>query len=109
MNQLIGTATHLGQVVPSWEPSALFTLHQSSGRVALAVVRSADADIAAALLNNNAENDALFDTHLGGFCDSYKDPTNVVPCATRIDHGLLVDVEDCWPRLPAILAGVVGS
>lgn len=76
------------------ECRALLGLHQSPCRISILIVRRPDAHVAAALLHDDAEDDALLDAELCGINDGIVDATDVLAGVSRLEHGWLVDIEE---------------
>ena len=88
----------------SWERRALLSLHQSSGRVSVLVVRSSDTNVASAFLHDDAKDHALFDTDFGGREDRVPDAANVLIAVAGLEHLGLVEVEDGFEVFPRLFA-----
>ena len=96
--------TYLRQVVLAWKPRALFSLHQSSSRFAVVILRAVDTDIATALLHDDTKDYALLDADvLRSIVDSIKDAANIFAAVAGLQHCGLVDVEKRVEVLPGRL------
>jgi hypothetical protein len=60
-------------------------------------------------LHNDAENDALFNTNLGGLEDGIPDAANVLPAVASLEHLRLVEVEERLKVFPSLLTRKVGG
>ena len=93
--------TYLRQVVLAWETWALLSLHQSSSRFAISILRAVDTDVATALLHDDAEDYALLNADvLRSIVDSIKDAANIFAAVAGLQHCGLVDVEEGVEVLP---------
>ena len=106
--ELLGR-TYLGQVMPTWKCRAFLGLHQSARGLSVGIVGSADADIATALLHDDAEDDALLDAELGGVDDGVVDAADVFVAVARLQHRGFVDVEEGGEVFPAGFGGEGGG
>ena len=72
---------------------AFFGLHETACWIAFVVIGSANSDIASGLLHNDAKDDTLFDTNLGGFEDGVVNAAHILATIACLEHLWLVDVE----------------
>ena len=98
----------LGEPVPAGEAGAAVALHQAGGAVAVGVDGGAHADVARALLHDDAEDDALVDADLGALEHRVPDGAHVRARVARLEHLGLVGVEDLLEGLPLVHGGKVG-
>ena len=87
----------------SRERRTLFSLHQSTGRLAARIDGGSDSDVAGAFLHDYAEDHTFFHTDgLGGFVDSVVDSTDIFTAVSGLEHFGLVKVEYCVEVLPGL-------
>jgi hypothetical protein len=89
----------------TWEGWAFFSLHETACWIAIVVIGSANSDIASGLLHNDAQDDTLFDTNLGGFEDSVVNAAHILATVACLEHLWLVDVEERDEIFPCLLSG----
>lgn len=88
----------------AWKPRALFSLHQSSSRFAIVILRAVDTDIATALLHDDAEDYAFLDADvLRSIVDSIKYAANIFAAVAGLQHCRFVNVEERVEVLPGRL------
>ena len=85
----------------SW---AFFRLHQAACWIVVLIPGSTDTDVASAFLHDDAENDTLLHTDLGGVVNGVEDTADVLAAVASLEHSRLVDVEESDEVFPCLLA-----
>lgn len=82
----------------------LLGLHQATGSLSAWVGGSSNANVASALLHDDAEDYALFNPNLGCFEDGIPHAADVLTAVTGAKHLGLVEVEKSLKVFPCFLA-----
>lgn len=86
-------------------PRTARSLHQPGSHHFIHVPRGSDTDVAAGLLHDDAEDDALVDADLGALEDGVPDRADILAGVASLEHFGLVEVEDFFKRLPLAHGG----
>lgn len=90
------------------EAGAAIALHETGRAVTIHVSGSAHADVAGALLHNDAEDDTLINAELCALLYRIPDAADVLASVAGLEHLGLVEVEDSLKRLPLVHGGEFG-
>lgn len=103
-------ATHLRKTMPPAKPRTPLALHQPRVRLAVGILRGLDADVARALLHDDAEDDALVHAlALRTLDHGVPDAADVGGRVAGLRHGVFIGVEDVLEGLPGGFGGEGGG